>query len=287
MSEFDNFANEMARIRNLVNKRMAEVSKIANKIRSYDLTEPLRKINEAQNSFRNAFTIIADGMSKFIAEMNHRSKLWQEFSNELARLNYPPIYMPDFNDIEDRVELIRNAKNRREKIEIIDSFFVDRYRNEENVAELIDILDETKWLGRRKEMIAQLLKAHKHEMYYMSIPNAFSQVEGIFADAFPECRDKQSGRFDGGQFRDAMEKAFSVTFDSENYKQDDWYKHYKRVILRSRPYNKDTKELSRHLIIHGKAYNYGTEVNSAKAIAILEYAIFTIYMYKAIVESEN
>lgn len=194
----------------------------------------------------------------------------ETFEQILSELNYPPI--PDMNGHHMKL-LIRelNAlEDGEEKVELLDEYIVLRF-DDTTLDYYVDLWKEYQWLGKRVDIINQIVKAHKQELYYLSVLAVFPQIEGILAEIFPEKRNEK-GDFTTKHLR----QTFSEILDVSDSLDQQWDNFYKENLLRGFQHNEPIEYLSRHALAHGANFEYGTKVNSTKSLIILGYILSKI-----------
>ena len=116
-------------------------------------------------------------------------------------------------------------------------------------------------LSSRKIIFTQILKAHKQRQYYLTIPAIYSQLDGICEEYFGYCLFKTKNgvpsisnyiKTFNNEFLEMLLSSFS-NISEQNRLQS------KRNISGS----------NRHDILHGTSTNYGTRINSCKALSLL------------------
>ena len=117
----------------------------------------------------------------------------------------------------------------------------------------------------RGQLLCDAIEAHRHGKYSLSIPVFFAQADGIFWE-----------RFLKSLFISEERKCAVSDYDSQI--QNEYYAIYLHPLSLFLPLWKPeskmveyTCELNRHQVLHGKSVDYGTELNSLKAVALLNY----------------
>lgn len=149
--------------------------------------------------------------------------------------------------------------------EMLADFFIPKY--EENFAEIQDeIINKN---PERADFLKLAFKAHEQKEYKVSIPLFFMQIDGICFDKLKVLlfRGNRKGKkgwnaakmeVEDGNYG-SITKVFLVGLTESNWlpiAMDD---------------SKVETQLNRHLVMHGKDLSYGTEVNSYKALSMLNY----------------
>lgn len=107
--------------------------------------------------------------------------------------------------------------------------------------------------SHRKEIISEAFEAHRAGKYTLSIPVFFAQTDGICKDIYDRCLFKRDNKaFNaiavGQTANDTILSAILSPLDEKL-----------PVIKR------------RHMVMHGIELNYGTKINSLKAISLINY----------------
>ena len=109
----------------------------------------------------------------------------------------------------------------------------------------------------RQDALSEAFQAHKQGMYYSSISNLFTQVDGI-------CKTR-SGKYlfirsDRTEFAKRQPKSSDIRLLLSNNLAPLWISHQRPANFRG---------LNRHLVIHGESTDHGSEINSLKVISLL------------------
>lgn len=118
----------------------------------------------------------------------------------------------------------------------------------------------------RKIQIEDAFRAHELGIYYSSIPTFLALAEGIGRDLYPEIGifAKRSGLPVTNDLFNSM-SGLSV-FEESVLKPLKVASEVTRTI--NNPTSHERTILNRHLIMHGRSDQYGSEVNSLKAISL-------------------
>jgi len=125
---------------------------------------------------------------------------------------------------------------------------------------------------KRREFIISAFNAHKRQEYELSVPVFLSQTDGICKEVtnkylFIKNRSKQPEIADYVEqsITDTLEKAFfsvlTLTLPISQSQKD-------RSL--------DFKGLNRHMVLHGESLDYNTQINSLKAISMLNYVVYLL-----------
>ena len=120
----------------------------------------------------------------------------------------------------------------------------------------------------RAVILSEAFKAHDKKKYYLSTPIFLMQADGICADLVRKKslfrkKDKKTeiaSHIEEAFERDSFERAMFVVLESVT-----------AINMSKSERPKDRKILNRHQIIHGESLDYGTEINSLKAISFINY----------------
>ncbi len=123
----------------------------------------------------------------------------------------------------------------------------------------------------RKKILMAAFRAHKRMEYELSIPVLLTQADGICfdvikTDLFGKHNNKPktanhvkqyvSSALDEALLQSLMQK---LPISASKKERDD-----------------DFNELNRHAVLHGESFDYGTEVNSFKAISLINYVSWVL-----------
>jgi len=163
----------------------------------------------------------------------------------------------DFLRLKESLEKEKIEEINREMIETVDYIFDNQCSN---------LLNQHQDRGKALE---QAFQAHREEKYYLSIPVFYAQAEGIWNEKF-------SSNFFGNpppsqSIIENLKKQYSERLD---------------ILIAAATYEispvgigkakkfKSAENLSRHNIMHGSSYSYGTRLNSYKAFSLLGFSSF-------------
>jgi len=118
----------------------------------------------------------------------------------------------------------------------------------------------------REKIIRSAFGAHKREEYELSVPVLLAQADGI-------CCEVTKCNF----FRSKNKKPRTAIY-VEQIASDTYQSAILQPLAQQLPINlsedkrdKDFNELNRHMVLHGESLDYGTKVNSLKAISLINY----------------
>lgn len=107
----------------------------------------------------------------------------------------------------------------------------------------------------RSEIIKEAFSAHKKKMYYSSTILFLSQADGITeSKMFIERKkfDKKIDSIKNPDFINVLGEESPLNVDTRKNKNPDFFSN-----------------LNRHAVMHGLSNNYGSEINSLKALSLL------------------
>ena len=123
---------------------------------------------------------------------------------------------------------------------------------------------------QRAAILHEAFDAHRESKYNLSVPVFLAQADGIWRDRIDR------NLFSGGP-EDAI-KALADQVEDANSRElvcalsiPNW-----PLALTKKKRPDDFSGLNRHLVLHGEATDYGTEENSLKAVAFLNYCAFVL-----------
>lgn len=148
----------------------------------------------------------------------------------------------------------------------VEDHLVEHYRRR-----LVEIEDElVEIFPTRAHILVQAFNAHRQGLYYVSVPTLLAQADGLCLNFlgehfFSASRSHPDKQFEKLASLDVLTKAMLAPF---------FHKTSIRLSEKSRPENFD--KLNRHLVLHGESLDYGTEVRSLQAIALLYYVAIAL-----------
>lgn len=136
-------------------------------------------------------------------------------------------------------------------------------------SQLTEIEEElVKLAPAREKLVRSAFGAHRRGEYELAIPVLLAQTDGISVDA--------TG---GSLFRDAEGSPLTAAY-VRGIASDEFLSAMLAPLAQKLPINATEKQrgkvenwtaLNRHMVLHGEALDYGTEINSLKAISLLNY----------------
>lgn len=123
---------------------------------------------------------------------------------------------------------------------------------------------------RRGPILRQAFDAHRDGKHFLSVPVLLTQADGIWRDRI-DCNLFSGGIGNAiGTLAELAEDANSREF-VHALNTPDW-----PLALSKKDRPDNFSDLNRHLVLHGEAMDYGTEENSLRAIAFLNYCAFVL-----------
>lgn len=136
------------------------------------------------------------------------------------------------------------------------------------IAERLDKIEERVIAAapHREAVIRQALAAHRRGDYYLSVVTLLTQIDGIFTDA-------TGHEFFTGKKRPRTAQLLDEVATTEIWKSmllPLGSKHAINLSEGERPAGSTL--LNRHMVLHGESTDFGTELNSAKCVSLLNYS---------------
>lgn len=228
-----------------------------------------RLASDLQQQHRRQFA----GISTFLQRLNEQYKelfqgvfeQFEQMAPELARGVAMMAMCGWYLDKEMPIDVILDvAYMGDEDLEQIDRHFGEHFRNREwsIEAEISGVYPD------RRALLQAAFGAHRNGLYELSIPVFLAQADGIFSDGLggsPFIRhQREKAR------RDFVEAARSMwvreVLPSAMVAQA-------AVWMSEQDRDDSFSNLNRHQVLHGEVVDYGTEVNSLKAVSLLNYCV--------------
>jgi len=188
----------------------------------------------------------AQRLNEFVKELKQEGYTFLDYDNILLKNGW---LIPYDLMVKDVMLLAFQFENNQ--IDEADKYLIKFFKKEKKriEKELIEKFPE------RTEILKEAFKAHQKGMFHSSTILFISQSDGI----------TDNNIFMGKKFRKFAKQneshPLAELFNSQNPLTSTFYKERKQ--------NKDDKNLNRHGIIHGLMLEYGTELNSFKALSLL------------------
>ena len=117
----------------------------------------------------------------------------------------------------------------------------------------------------RSHLFQESFRAHRECKYTLSIPVFLSQADGIFQEKHGEILFKTAATDVVSAFSSEVRGSFfKAVLHPLTSKDLPLWKHTKLL-------EESFKGLNRHQVMHGMIVDYGTELNSLKAVSLLDY----------------
>ena len=223
------------------------------------------KYNVDRKDFNEAFNLLLDVVSKWIAEEKIKEQFSHLNTDKVQRIIYKTAtygwYIDDFSknstlDLNFCLRVIYG--NLPEKL---DSYLVAYY--DKNLLNIKNRLINR--YPNRKIILKEAFNAHSKEMYHSSICLLITQIDGICDDLLdakfflnknylPEIKEKIESK-------EIKYSDFLLSPISKKAIINEWEKDLEKYPVR----------LNRHEIIHGKDVFYGDRINSFKVISMISY----------------
>ncbi len=195
---------------------------------------------EIQSLWKKIFVQVTTDNTRYAAEVCSRNGWFID-------IEFPCASAPEVAD------LYENGQSSR-----ADSLFVEYYRQRyDSIRE-----DVIAYYAKRSTILRKAFRMHSEHEYDVSVPLFLIQADGLCIDAFRRefFRVKKGGL------------AAKKSIDEANV---DWIwsavAEPFRTVLPIAAHPRGSKSLNRHLVLHGQSLDYGTEVNSLKAVSLLSF----------------
>lgn len=221
-------------------------------------TDPARALKEAFSKELMLWRQLRSVAQEFLAEA---SKGWnramQDTSAGLLKLAGHGWYLPGSVDWDVPVLLARD-----EDMDwgTIDAEMCELWSQELDAAQE-DLLQAH---PRRAALLRQAFAAHEAEQFFLSVPAFLSQADGVCFELIGEQLFAKGGN--GMRLHDAItaDDSISSAFLSP-------LATVQPIAWSSTRRSSEPGQLNRHAVLHGEDVEYGTEVNSLKALSLLSY----------------
>lgn len=228
---------------------IAKASQIDFKVPNYS-----RLVTDYQSSFRNVLGPAIEIFQKSMEELPPKLK------DALVTLSDSGWYMDMEMPIDSIWEIVNDLNDGN--VEDVDLELTD-YFNEKQ-AELLETIAEK--YPNREHIVRSALTAHERKEYYLSIPVLLAQSDGICKNAV--------GHY---LFMKQNQKP-KVALYVETLTADTFQSALLSPLTVSAPIHASEhqrgpgfNQLNRHMVLHGESLDYGTELNGAKAISLINY----------------
>ncbi|PAD70695.1 hypothetical protein CHH83_02505 [Bacillus sp. 7586-K] len=232
--------------------------------------EPLRKQMEELKSMFTLnidFTKLMPNFEELGSELKAAGDDLIQFKTIIVELGYPP-----HDDLP--IPIIRRIVyeyNNHGK-DYVNSYLNDtlsEFYNEPKLESMLIKWNANPKLRVRLPILRNVMKCHKQQMYHASIPSLLPQLEGMIADTF-----QHKGQLKGYQLKTYLKHLLLVPdghATSLSY-EEALHSYYIQYVLVNFEHGKTIhSQVSRHAILHGGYYEYGTKENSLKLILLFDY----------------
>ncbi len=217
--------------------------------RRKDSWDQLKKEHERRNS-------------ELINQLNTRLEKFYEMMRELG---WPP--HGEMNVAEAKRIVEADIIEKEELENMINDYYLRKF-NVEVVSSFLVKWKENKIIEKRIPILEQAISAHISGNYFLSVCVLLSQLEGIIAYS-----ESHTGQMRGSQMLGYLDKAIP-----ENDAYDFGYAYKKffidKIYCGFKHGERIGSPISRHAILHGADVDFGTEVNSLKAILIFDNLLY-------------
>ena len=229
------------------------------------LTSLLESAGEWVLENRELLQVLLVGFSESIEDLSRYPPIRfplvkQEDVNILMQNGwYPP---SDVSSVE--VRLL--AEGFEEDAESANHMLIERYRS--RLDDIESNLMST--FPHRADILGDAFEAHRQEKYNLSVPLLLIQADGVWWD-----RCSRNLFFKG--FDNAVKDLVDKVPD-ETLRELALALSYKRIplALSERDRSSGFSDLNRHQVLHGEVTEYGTEENSLKAVAFLDFCALVL-----------
>lgn len=137
---------------------------------------------------------------------------------------------------------------------------------------------------RRAKVLSSAFAAHRAGQFDLSIPVLLAQTDGI-------CRD-EAGQYlfmrpRGGEKVKRYKGKLGIAIYADEVTSDSFLSAVLSPLGEKLPINASESErvegwtaLNRHMVLHGESVDYGTKINSLKAISLVNYVASTLKLVK-------
>lgn len=260
-------------IKELIRKRM-QLEKMINRSSMRNMIAYSRDIrNQRQMAIQAAQTL-----GKYYSSL-YSNVIWEITKNRLDLINSMSVFPESgwylsrdvINELNDENFIVETANNWKNTC--VQEDFNKRAINYVNNNLEIIKSEINAIAGKRSDLIDEIFVLHQEGRYIACVPLALAQIDGICKDYYgigffaSEPLDKENKK-------SKMVQKLNKTLDDYSFsallsKQLKFDNKNKLQLIKAR--NKNFDQLNRHNIMHGESYEYGTEINSVKAILLLDF----------------
>ena len=245
---------KVSKSRTLLKRHFLLSERLNSTLRDYELTIPASTVLESIrqqklhiNKFQNELRRAYERFQQIVRDLPKRRQEEREALENFAELGwYPDPAMPwDFP-----TTIAKFESNDVDVEEAISDYFRQR-------ANAIEEELESSY-PRRNDILCDAFQAHREKKFNLSIPVFLAQADGMWRDKFDDSVFTGKGRAHVARLPDSPIADWLTIFRSS-------------IPLWESESRRDSSfsGFNRHQILHGEIVNYGTEVNSLKAISFL------------------
>ncbi|RBP25385.1 MULTISPECIES: hypothetical protein [Bacillus] len=273
-------------VQNEMTKAFRQVASVKEQIKlaipslGVELRDTIHTIRDAFNSVGSIGETIREALKTFNFEeelkvLREQAKLAEEttlnFKTIMLKMDFPPHDDIPLSGMK-RIVMLYEEKGMEYTKRFVTRYMTLFIFNNNTLKEIRDSWQCAKWLGKRMAILDNAIDGHINSYYSLTIPTILAQTEGILVDGMLKLEavdlDEDIGYIDQKdflrQFLLGQNSSFSFDKQIENF--------YIKTILARFDRGKEIKsDLSRHAILHGGDINYGTKINSLKAILVFDY----------------
>lgn len=257
------FLNSITRVQNSLIREGKLPSKFVAMNNNQDL---VRLSLRLQNLMRNSFdSYMKDSYQHLKLTLEEIGEDAITFNKLVIELGYPP-HGDIPADLISGVAGNYEVEGIEEVKEYIDDLYFHIYEDQKIDALMVK-WENNKILKNRLPILRNVIKCHTQQMYFASIPTLLPQLEGIMAEFY-----NHNGQMNGKVMKKYLDQTLKVERISEYSIEDALHDFYLEHILVKFNHGEELKSnLSRHAILHGGDYKYGTKQNSLKLILMFDY----------------
>lgn len=263
IKEIDIIMNEIAStFAPVIEGAIKFANNVSRKVRPFidNLYTSLRSFYDSDD-LKSLKSFLPNMIQQFLVLAHASGNIINQFPVTMLQAGWPPPI--DMNFLSITYFVIQHYKE--DNLEtLVDEFMLEYYNNEAILA-FLDKWKKNNFLSNRLNVLEPAIQAHIKGDYVLSIPSIIPQIEGVIAERFAH-----EGVLRGKHLKVYVEKLldrhFIKSFD------DSVSKFVLDILLVQFEHGRViNSSLSRHAILHGADYMYGTQTNSLKIILLFDY----------------
>jgi hypothetical protein len=216
----------------------------------HTMQEDLEKMKLNFNQFSSHLAKIFEDLIEKMNEVN------KHLPSDLEALSKYGWYVSESNSLQEIFMIAKEAKN--ENRTIIDDLMLKFYKKESKRI----IFQLCKQYPNRKDIIQEAYNAHRKRMYFASTILFLSQADGVCSGELFRTKDNKKRLKDLIKENETPEPlSILLNVLTKISAIDVYYKQESESQI----------DLNRHGVMHGYSVNYGTEINSYKALSLLSF----------------